>query len=193
MATLIDSYSETNKDSSEPLQGGAGYFAFGNSFTTLNDGNNYNITSAKFYLAKTGSPSGNMTARLYAHSGTYGTSSKPTGSVLGTSDAINASTLTGTFTLTEFTFTGAQQYTMTANTQYCIQIFFSTGSSGNVVDVGEDGSSPTHGGNYFAEAPEGTWASYNGIDVPFYVYGEVGAAAAAAPAVKRRRIISHRR
>ena len=61
--------------------------AVGQSFT----GNGLILNSAEFYLKKKGSPTGNAVVKIYAHSGTYGTSSVPTGSALATSDNFDVS------------------------------------------------------------------------------------------------------
>jgi len=62
------------------------------------------VKKASFYLKKAGTPSGNMTARIYAATGTVGTDATGTGSVLAESAAINASTLDTSYAWTEFTF-----------------------------------------------------------------------------------------
>ena len=53
----------------------------GQSFT----GNGGTLDSCVFELGKSGSPTGNAVAKIYNHTGTYGTSSKPTGAALATS------------------------------------------------------------------------------------------------------------
>src|SRR4051794_23390494 len=102
MATLIDSYSETNKSNISFVYT-ANYL--GQSFT----GTGLAIGSAQWYMRKSGSPSGNLVAKIYAHSGTYGTNSLPTGVALATSDVVNSTTLPTSFTLVTFTFSGANQ------------------------------------------------------------------------------------
>ena len=165
---LIDSYSETNKDSSEPAATG-GYCGFGQSF--LNTGTYY-AYSAKFYLAKQGSPTGSVYAKLWPHSGTFGTNSVPIGaSPLLVSSALDISTLSTSFALYELVFTS--DYALSDSTHYTIEVYFAGGDGSNKLLVGEDASSPTHNGNYFSinSCPSETWGAYNGIDVPFYFYG----------------------
>lgn len=163
-ATLDDNYSETNQDSSTTLNSG-GVVAVGQSFT----GNGGQVSRAKFYLKKTGSPTGNATAKIYTHSGTFGTSSIPTGTALATSDNFDVSTLTTSFALTGLKFTGSNTITLTNTTKYVVSIEYSGGDASNNIQVGYDGSSPTHGGNYSSETGT-TWTAQSGRDTCFYVY-----------------------
>lgn len=174
---LIDSYSEANFNVDVFLQAlhpssvnpdSAG----GQSFTNLSGV--YKITSAKFYLSKTGLPTGNGHAVLYAHSGTYGVNSVPTGSPLATSDNFDVSTLTVASQLITFIFTGAEQYEMQADVKYCIA--YENPTSGTIgisshVDMGYDNTSPTHSGNRF-KFDNSAWSNYSD-DMIFYVYGDL--------------------
>lgn len=74
---LISSYSEANNDGGYTLNSfNTGYYGgAGQSF--LNNAAQNKITSAKFYLKKSGSPTGTAIAKLWSHTGTYGTSSVP--------------------------------------------------------------------------------------------------------------------
>lgn len=174
MATLIDSYFAT------PNTAGTGISSFisrapytvavGQSFTNTNE---IILDSAKFSLRKSGSPTGSMYAKLYAHSGVYGTSSVGTGTVLATSDAIDPSTLTTSFALITFSFSGANRILLSASTYYCIECYYDGGSSLNGLSIGL--STPTgHSGNAFDyqtyAAPN--WRSSSSDDANFYVYGE---------------------
>ena len=172
----VDSYSEANYDnwySMYTLHPSATWGASlcWQSFTC---GTAAKLTSCKFYLKKLGSPTGTVTARLYSHSGTYGTSSVP-GTLLATSDAFNVSTLTTNFTLATFIFSGSQQYTMSANTKYVIVLINDNDvvNIDNYIIFGLDATSPTHGGNsgYYRNS---AWTPESGHDAIFYVYGMVG-------------------
>ena len=125
------------------------------------------LDSCKFYLKKTGSPTGNAVAKLYAHTGSYGTSGTPTGSVLATSDNLDVSTLTTSYVLTTLTFTGANKYLLVAGTKYFIVFEYTDGDGSNTVSVGNDTSASSHGGN--AAIYTTTWAS-SANDICFYVY-----------------------
>lgn len=179
--TLIDSYSETNTDQyggvSDP------YVGDGQSFTCSVTG--YYITSAKFYLYKNGSPTGNVYAKLYTHSGTYGTSSVGTGAALATSDPIDVSTLgsgVGNVALKTFTFSGANLYTMSNGTRYFISVEYTGGDGSNSVSSGHDNSASSHGGNraYWEPVIPG-WSAVSTQDVSFYVYGNNDPIASGAP------------
>lgn len=165
MSVLQDSYSETNRD--DFTEARTARFA-GQAFTTLNDGTSYSLSSAKFNVRKIGIPSGSFRAKLYAHSGTYGTSSIATGSALATSDDISANGLTTSYVTTELTF--STPYTMAPNTHYIITCEGDGADASNCVLVGTDSSSPSHGGN-FTQGIAGVWTAFNTIDLCFYVYG----------------------
>jgi len=172
---LIDSYSETNQGVNRAL---AGLFpttenqraAGGQCFQCV--GGNYKLAFGQFYLYKAGNPTGTAYAKLYAMTGTYGSSGKPTGNPLATSDGFDVSTLTTGYQLITFTFSGTEQYAMTENAYYVI--VFTNPTSGtidtnNFVFIGSDTTSPTHAGNYvkwFA----GAWSCDSDEDCCFYVY-----------------------
>jgi hypothetical protein len=169
---LIASYSETNYDSSVNLKDlhpsdSAENSAYQQCFEATQT---FIITSAKFYLRKAGSPTGNAYAVLYAMTGTYGTSGKPTGAALATSNPFDVSTLTTSNVLIEFTFSDADEQVAD---YYCIA--FENPESGTInandyTRVGRDGTSPNATGNvaYFTN---GGWTAQSTSDACFYVYG----------------------
>lgn len=164
MATLIDSYSESNVDGWYNIHS-ADNQAVGQAF---NAGASAKLGSCKFYLKKTGSPS-NVTAKLYAVTGTYGSTAKPTGAALATSDVRAGTGLTTGGQLEEFVFSGANQVDLTLNTKYVITCEHSLGNASNYISIGTDGSSTSHGGNISYYAPS-SWTAYSGADASFYVY-----------------------
>ncbi|NTW31035.1 MAG: hypothetical protein HGB12_00095 [Bacteroidetes bacterium] len=171
VAILIDSYSETNTSEDQGLNSTI-FTRWGQSFTTPNNGTSYTLSNALFYLKKgTGSPTGTIVAKLYSHSGTYGTSSIG-GSVLATStNSQNASALTTSYQLISFNFDNT--YTMIPNTHYVILVEISGGGADYTM-VGYDNSSPTHSGNgMYYEINTPAWAAQTNRDQPFYVYGFV--------------------
>lgn len=162
----LDSYSESNQNATSTIFADNPELA--QSFTASAS---TNLDSAKFYLSKTGSPTGNITAKLYTHSGTYGASSVPTGAALATSDAVDISTLTTSLALVTFTFSGAERYALTSGTNYIIAVVYSGGDEvSNYLNVGSDNSSPTHSGNLSTFI--GIWFAVGNSDAIFYVYGE---------------------
>jgi len=126
------------------------------------------LSSASFALKKTGVPTGNAVVKLYAHSGTYGTSSIPTGTALATSDNINVANLTTSYVTTNIQFsTAAQQYALVNATNYVITVEYSGGSVGNTLDVGSNVGG--YGGNY-ADLTGTTWTAIAANDATFAVY-----------------------
>lgn len=160
---IADSYPEVNFDSATPLFFGSSTQA-GQSFTAV-DGT---LDSAKFFLRRTGSPTGNAYAVLYAITGTYGTNSVPTGPPLAVSSPVVAGTLPAVFGLVTFAFDNT--VTLNSGTKYVIAVKYDdAGSSGsNSVAVAED-SSPAHPGNGSVYFTSMGWlvSTYDRI---FYVY-----------------------
>lgn len=165
---VVDSYSEANQDNYIEVRathpsGDGDPSAGGQSLT----GNGEDILSCKFYVQKVGSP-GNCIARLYAHTGTFGSSSVPTGSALDSSDVVAGGDFQTSYALHEFT--GFAGYTLVDGTNYCIvfECYDGTWDSSNKVYIAMDISSPSHGGNCFYYSSS-AWSAYADYDVCFYV------------------------
>lgn len=154
---VIDSYSETNQDVVFNIVGTAD--GVGQSFT----GNGNTLSSAKLYLKQASADTVTMNAKIFAHTGTYGSTSAPTGAALATSDNVNCSVLTSSLALVSFTFSGANQIVLAAGTNYVLRLDAATAPTFNI-DVGADSTSPTHSGN----SVQGT-TSFSGYDACFYV------------------------
>jgi hypothetical protein len=161
--TTIDSYSQVYRDSQYNLNDSI--WGVAQSFL----GSGITLSDVKFYLKKYGSPTGTITAALYAHTGTYGTSSKPTGSALITSATVNASSLS-TVTWQLVTFTFALPYPLAASTYYCIAVLYSSGEELKTVQVGYDRTSLLHSGNLSSMTSSSAWVASSGYDVCFYCY-----------------------
>jgi hypothetical protein len=151
-SNTIAEYDASNEDGAYSLYTGAD-LKLGESFAVTTS---RVLSTAKFRLSKQGSPTGTICAKIYAHSGTYGTSSVPTGSALATSANVDVATLTAGSAWVDFAFTGADAITLSASTNYCIALEFTSTSSNasNYVKVGLDATSPGYGGNPF----KGTWS-----------------------------------
>lgn len=161
-ACIEDSYSETNRDTDFNIFTGS-RSAIGQSFTPSFSGD---MATAVWYLSKTGAPTGNAVAKLYAHSGTYGTSSVPTGSALATSRTFDVSTLsTITQDLTPFHFDSP--FSLVSGTHYVVTIEYVGGDASNFIQVGHQQFSPSHGGN--ASSFNGSWSAFATRDCIFYV------------------------
>jgi hypothetical protein len=126
------------------------------------------IDSCKFYLKKNGTPT-NIKAKLYSHSGVWGSSGYP-GTLLATSDTVDASAIATGYGLITFTFSGANRVALTNGAHYCILITCAQDTS-NYLNYGYDGSSPAAGGNLI-QGDGSTWTSYDWADAIFYVYGD---------------------
>lgn len=124
------------------------------------------LTKAVFNLKKTLAPTGTAVATLYAITGTFGTTSTPTGAALATSNTFDVTTLDTTYRPIVFKF--ATPYTMVASTNYCIALDYSSGNSGNYVNVQGLASSGTHAGNQSVNT--GTWAAGATDDLGFEAY-----------------------
>jgi hypothetical protein len=132
------------------------------------------LDSVRFYLRKNGTPTGNMTATIYAISGTYGGGDDVgTGEVLATSDTISIAELTTSVAYKTFTFSGANRITLVDGTQYIVAVNYSGGDSTNRLHIGRDSTSPTHTGNacYTSGA---IWTAVSGSDIIFNVYTTTG-------------------
>lgn len=125
------------------------------------------VTKVLVDLKKTGSPTGNITAKLYAHSGTFGSSSIPTGAALATSKPVASASLTTAYQTIEFGFD--TQYEMAASTNYTIAIEFSGGDASNYVQVKGLATSGTHAGNR-SQLVSSTWTATATDDLNFSIF-----------------------
>jgi hypothetical protein len=168
MAHIVDSYSEANKTGNYALDSGDDW-ADGQSFT----GDGSVLNSAKFYLSKNNSPTGNATVKVYAetHTIAYGTDSIPTGSALAASATFNVATLTGSFQLITFTFSGANKITLGSGTHYVVTCEYNGGNTSNYVKYAES-STLSHAGNLAYTGDGLTWTPDTTRDSIFYVYGD---------------------
>ncbi|MDP2632881.1 MAG: hypothetical protein Q8P25_04155, partial [Candidatus Curtissbacteria bacterium] len=162
---LASSYSESNYTNVLYLSSAQTFQGAGQSFI----GNGGTLSSAKFYSYKWNSPTGNAYAKVYAHAFDYGSSSKPTGSALATSDALDVSSIPSTNTLIEFIFSGVNSIVLQNGTYYVVTIEYNGGDISNYIYAFDDETSPTHSGN-LSSLSSSSWSSYSGYDLIFYVY-----------------------
>lgn len=160
-ATQEDIYADSNYDD---------YYTLGHTITAVaqsfKDTSGQILSQIKIYMNDFGSPTGNMVAKLYAHSGTYGTSSVPTGTALATSENVDAGDISLVLRWITFDFLDGYQLAG-SNTEYCLVIEFSGGDASNYIKPGTDSSSPTHGGN--AAYYDTGWNADNTEDMIFEV------------------------
>lgn len=164
----IDSYDQSNASVTIGVGAAETDKAFGQSF----QGANGTLTKVDLLLKNgAGTPTGNMYVKIYAHSGTFGTSSVPTGSPLATSEPVNATFVEATEKLVTFNFTGNNRIDLTTGTNYVVVIdCTAVGSSGNYIGVRSD-STPADSGN--SATYNGTsWSASGFSDMIYYVYAE---------------------
>lgn len=161
--TTCSSYVEANRDGGTNVYAGA-IIGAAQSFV----GNGEVLQRASFYLRKVGAPTGNITAKVYVHSGTYGTSSIPTGAALATSTVIAATALTTSDVLYHYDFLTTNSITLTNATNYIISLEYGGGDASNYIIVGYDASTPGHGGNY-STLTGAVWTADSAKDAIFYL------------------------
>jgi hypothetical protein len=103
---------------------------------------------------------------LYAHSGTFGSSSVPNGAAVATSSNVSLTTLTSAYQTVEFQF--PTPYVMTAATNYVVTVEYSAGDGSNYVHVRGLAASGTAAGN--RSSTTGTWAATAADDLNFAVH-----------------------
>lgn len=138
--TIFDSYPTSKVTNNFGI--GTPAIQVGQSFTALGG----YLKTAQFYLANTNGGGGTAVARLYSHVGTFGNALP--GSILATSDPVDASTFSISNTLITFNF---ENYLLTSGTHYFIvfylpspapSVFWGYGTSslvGNAVFTGFSG------------------------------------------------------
>lgn len=164
-STLVASHSETLQNDVDPLNSAQDH---GDAQSFVGVGGT--IVSTRIYATKVGTPTGNVVSSLYAITGTPGTSAKPTGAALATSDAVVATTLSTSFSLVDFTFSGANQFLMVNGTNYCISIEYSGGDASNRIVTGYDNNASLPGTNVSVQFSNGTWQGGTGGSLCYYLY-----------------------
>ena len=139
----------------------------GQSQSFANGVNNQYLTRVRVKLKKTGSPTGNLTAKVYAHSGTFGTSSIPTGAASATSVALDVTTLTTSYLEYELAF--LTPFEMVASTNYTVTFEKAVGDGSNFVQVQGLATTGTHAGNR-SQLVSVTWTPTATDDLYFKVY-----------------------
>jgi hypothetical protein len=115
-------------------------------------------------LKKVGLPTGNITAKLYSHTGTFGSSGTPN-TELDASLTIDVSKLTSSYDLYQFQFN--TPVLMTNATNYFVSLEYSGGDVSNYVDVEGDGDGG-HPGN--RASWDGSWTASAGTDLRFSAF-----------------------
>ncbi len=125
------------------------------------------LASVRVKLSKLGAPTGNITCFLYAHSGSFGSSSIPTGAALATSEVIDVATiLVGRDEV--YTFTFQDEFLLVGGTNYVFTIEHTGGDGSNHLIVRYDASSPVPSGNKSTLASS-VWSAQAGHDMVFEI------------------------
>jgi hypothetical protein len=163
---LVAYYSDSQVDTWSAMDVGDGTIQRGETFKS--DGSL--ITSCKFILKSHGTPSDYIKAHLYAHTGTFHSSSgKPTGDTLTVSDSLLESGIPTDSTKVGFTF--HNPYQSVNGTAYCLTMKIWDANTTNCIYAGRDNSSPTAAGNMLTANVALTWTASTSYAIIFYVYG----------------------
>lgn len=130
------------------------------------------LGSVVFNARKLNSPTGTAYAKIYAHSGTFGTSSVPTGVALAVSDGVDVSDISASFDVLtpHFRFSGVNQITLTSGTPYVLTLEFTPTAGTFLAPLN---SLPTSvGPGNFSFFSSGSWTSQT-FDLVFYLYNNV--------------------
>lgn len=154
----------------DPSSSGA-FSAYSQSFLQSHSGS-YRITNASFQLSKVGSPVGNLTARLYSATGTFGSTMIPN-TFLRESNKLAMSTLPASPGATIFNFTFTNSYIMVESQYYCIVVAAKEAtlldaSNRVIVAVLSPGLAAGNAGGF----SNGVWTPSSG-DLTFAVYGSL--------------------
>jgi hypothetical protein len=170
MATLLASY--------EATRNAVWYMSYATGFRrglsqSFKPSQSYKITEAQWSGANAGMASGNFVAKLYSHTGTYGSSGTPS-TLLATSDQVSYASIVD-YNFISFPFSGAQQYVMTSGTAYFISIEY-LGTDTSYMVIG-DVSTGGYEGNA-ATKTTGAWQA-DSCDFRFRIYGDPATPASA--------------
>jgi len=164
---VIDKYSDGNISGYSSFGATTGDHGNGQSFT----GTGQTLRAVEFMLANLLGCTGNAVAKIYAHSGAFGTSSVPTGAALAVSDNLDVSTLPTALDYTSstvLTFSGANQIVLTNGTKYVVSLEYESGSTLSI-RLGIDTTSPGHAGNCIIKNSSDVWNALNTTDICFSV------------------------
>ena len=108
------------------------------------------LAKMRFYIMRIGTVTGTLTAKLYAHSGSFGTTSVPGTALATCTTPVAVESIGASYQWVEFTFDGT--YLMTAGAYYCAGFELTTFSThddiGNCIKLARDLSLPIHPGNH---------------------------------------------
>jgi hypothetical protein len=167
---------------------GAPVLTCGQSFDSGRGGK---VIKAQF-LVKTNSPpaAGNATAKLWAHTGTFGSSGTPTGSALAVSDNFDVSVLTDEYQLITCTFSGDNQILLAPDTKY-FTTFTAPTAQHIVVGGDSDGDAPGNEAYYNGLVPGWVVSGAGLTDCIFYLWVSAPWSATTRPTTGDWTLVSH--
>ena len=130
--------------------------------------NSYTLDSIAFRLLRVGNPTGTCHVDVYAHAGTYGTSSVGTGSPLAASDTIALSSISTSLTTYTFTFTGTNKIALAAGTNYVFVVAGTANNASNYIRTRIDTATLDHSGNYTFKYSS-TWGYQSTSEISYFV------------------------
>jgi hypothetical protein len=167
-SSLLDSYPLSNFDATYGVY--TGRVAVGQSFK----GNGDYLDRVTFYISKIGSPTGDIYAHVYAHTGTFGSGGKGTGDPLAISDPVDIADMgTDFINLQNFSFSGDNNIILDKNVPYFVTFVHDGGNSTNRINLAIDSTSATHEGNMavLSATTSGSWSNpSSNWDAIFYIY-----------------------
>lgn len=127
-------------------------------------GANGTLDSIAISLSKSGSPTGNLTVKLFADSGGV----NPTGSALSSSTtSLDVSTVSTS--QTEYSFTFPNDYTLVSGTKYWLRIeSTTTASNTNCINIWYSNANPYASGNINRSSDGITWLTDQGTNDAYF-------------------------
>lgn len=162
VAEVESSYSDSNADSTVNLYSGSIIRVAQTFLVGIGDAT---LSRARFYLSKTGSPTGDCYAVL------YGVGEDPLTTPLASSLAVSATTIGTSAAWFDFEF--EDKYELSSVVAYTIAfVYGSGGDASNYVTVATDNSSPSHWGKGYTYTVAGGWSGQQTWDLIHYVHTE---------------------
>ena len=128
------------------------------------------LTQIQIPVKKTGAPASSCSVLVYSATGTAG-NYNPTGSILAVSGANGLGTITTSYTLQSFSFTGGNQITLALGTTYIVVFNYQYGDAANYLTVG---TMTSLSGNASYSNDGTTWTVDNTQEMIQYINGTLG-------------------
>lgn len=178
MAEILNSYDESHQTATISL--------YSPSFTkigqTVVPSADATLDSLKFYIKKVGSPTGSLTASIYATTAVTG-GYAPTGSALASVTTVDLTTLpiTTSLSLVQFSFSGITRISLSSGSRYGVALEYSGSDSSNYISAGSDDTILSDPGNMALYTPSVGWGAESGDDTIYYLYGIIAPVASFTP------------